>query len=502
MSNDQSPIEKVGNNIGKWILGTISAITAIVSFVNLMRGNFKLGLLIFEALIVANLFLLLLYIIFYTKPASAKSKKRIYPYEKYRKAAIAGVVILPIVVVGALSMRSNRDFIVTAVQGTPTATATATSTALPPETTMLVTVKEGYPCLVDSMGVFNNVTRKDTLDIGINNNSDRDLMITSATLKPIWITTDQWMGPTPITATYDVSLDGWWNESELLVMSIYETEGYLTPLPDAHERVAQVGWMRWTKPSPIEVKEITGDKFTVKRNSQDRFEIVLGLSETNQSMWGSLIVELTTDNNQTLTSEPIQFAVCYEQTPISNTPSETLESVIQNPAANRDGMTWFAWNDAAKQDSGGVVIEITRIVIAENSKGLDFASDPMGFYEDITVGEIFFKIQNNTDKQQLVLPIQMDFKINRPADFQYAPLTGGIGQNLNGYIEPGETKIGSLQFSTMDFTPAEIKSLQMDFGCAFNDLAGCSGAEFKFDIDLPAPANDPLPEAIRKFLLP
>ncbi len=500
MPNDQSPIEKARNNIGKWILGTITTITAIISFVNLMRGNFQLGLLIFEALIVINLLLFLLYIIFYTKSASARSKKRSYPYQKYRGAATAGIVVLLVVVASALSMKSNRDGIMVALRGTVTATAAATPTALPPETTMLVTVKTDDPCLVDSMGVFNDISRKDTLDIGINNNSDRSLMITSAVLKPVWITASQWMGPIVVTATYDVSLDDWWNEAQMLSASTSGIEGFPTPPADLHERVARVGFMTWTKPAPLKVKEITGDKFTIKGNSQDRFQLVLGLSQTYQFMWGSLLLKLTMDSGQTLTSEPIEFAVCYESTPFAGAPPATREPVIQSPETNRNGMTWFAWNNPARQDHGGVVIEIARVVLAENSRGLDFQWASGGLDEEATTGEIFFKIQNNTDKRQMILPYEMDLKLNQPEGFQNTVLRLGIGQRLDGYIEPGETKFGSMRFSTMDFAPSEIKSLYMALGCAFNDIAGCSGPEFNFEIDLSTSAQDPLPETIRKLL--
>jgi len=379
--------------------------------------------------------------------------------------------------------------------GTPTATAAATSTPLPPKTTMLVTIKDDHPCLIDGMGIFDGMLRRDTLDIGINNNSDRDLLITSATLKPIWVTYSQWMGPTPVNASYDVAVDVWWSEFERL--PIFSDPYSLTPEPEIQARIAKVGGSHWFKPSPIKVKEIIGDKYTTKRNSQDRFEIVLGLPGTQESLWGSLIFEITTDDNQTLTSEPIEFAVCYE--PISeDLSSKPMRTGIQNPEMNRDGMTWFAWNGAAKQDSGGVVVEISRIVLAENSNGMDFLWDSD---EQWTSGEIFFKIQNNTDKRQLILPSNANINFNHETQFNY--LLPGIGESLDGYINPNETKIGSLRFTTTDFSPSDIKSLQLtNSGCAFNDIAGCSGPDFEFDIDLSTPANDPLPTEIRDVLSP
>ncbi len=498
MPDDQSPIDKVGNNLGKWLLGTISTITVVVSFVNMMRGNFQLGVLIFAVLITLNLLLGLLYIIFQTKPVSSRSKKRMHPYEKYRTAAIAGVALLVIAVSVVLSMRSNREFIAIAMMGTPTATAGPTSTPLPPKTTMLVTVKDDHPCLIDGMGIFDGMLRRDTLDIGINNNSNRDLLITSAILKPIWISYNQWMGPTPINASYDVSVAEWWSEFERLPENVF-FQGPNTPAPEPEilSRIARVGHTFWFQPSPIEVKEIIGDKYTIKRNSQERFEIVLGLSGTEESLWGSLIFEITTDDNQTLTSDPVEFAVCYE--PISeNLFSKPLRTAAQNPETNRNGITWFAWNDAAKQDSGGVVVEISRIVLAENSNGMDFAwvSD-----ESWTSGEIFFKIQNNTNRRQLILPSSADINFNHETQFNY--MLRGFGESLDGYIRPGETKIGSLQFTTADLSPSDIKNLQLkDIGCAFNDITGCSGPAFEFDIDLSTPANDPLPAEIRKLISP
>lgn len=313
MPEEQTPVEKISGRFGKWLLGTISTITAVISFVNLIRGNFRLGLLIFVTLIVVNILLFLLYVIFHTKPASPKSKKKIFTYEKYRKPAIGGLVVLFIAVAITLSMPVNLAFISVAVMGTPTATATVTPTPGPPDITMVVTVQEGYQCGIFVGEDFLLTPQKSILDIGINNNSDRDVLVNSAALIPEWVFASQWMGPIPVTETYSVSVDDWWGQWSYISSFAYEMEGFPTPTADELMRFKKEGSVIWVHPDPIAADDVVHDKYVVKRNSQERFQISMGLTEKYQWLVGNLSLEIGLDNGMTLQSDLLDFVVCYEE---------------------------------------------------------------------------------------------------------------------------------------------------------------------------------------------
>lgn len=74
--------------------------------------------------------------------------------------------------------------------------------------TLLVTVKDGVPCNA-SLLEFGDLQQASTLDIGLNNNSKRNLMLTSVQLVPEWITGDFFAGQLTPSAQYEVSLSKW-----------------------------------------------------------------------------------------------------------------------------------------------------------------------------------------------------------------------------------------------------------------------------------------------------
>ncbi len=498
MSPNPSLVEKIRGSFGKWALGAISAITTIIGFINLLRGNYRLALVIVVALALGNALLFCLYVIFHKTPSPVFPDRLIYPYLKYRKWAVLGALAVVSAAIGLLTAETPREFVGVAVLGTHTPTPTRTPTPPPPEVTMLVTTTEGYACDMDAMGMF-IVNQKMILDVGINNNSKRDLFITSATLKPLWIFASQWMGPTSVSATYNVSLDEWWGESQALLEAWYATPA---AEPEQLDRFARVGYLTWTHPHPIDVKEILEDKFTIKKESQDRFQIELGLSKTYQFMWGKILLEIKTDNGMTLVSQPIEIAVCYEKSAIADyqtqLPAPEPEPLYLNPASDRANANWSAWNNLAKQDSGGVVVEVSRLVLADDMHGLDYFTGRF-WGDESALGEIFFTIQNNTNSDFLLIPAQMDMAFNNNAVEGSVMLSGraAIGHSLDGFIPPGETWVGGYHFQTYGLPFAEIKFLKIYLGCAFNMETGCSGPEFRFDIDL----SNRLQEAIPEFLL-
>jgi len=153
------------------------------------------------------------------------------------------------------------------------------------QVTMLATVKEGKSCnYFDEEKEF---IQHSVLDIGINNNSARDHMLTDVLLIPDGVGGCFFAGETDVSKTYSVLLDSWMEKSNCV-----------TPLAPGD------------KLEPIHVKEIIDNKFVVKKQSQERFQISMGLSNAADYLRGKVIVEIRTDGEITLKSDPLEILIC------------------------------------------------------------------------------------------------------------------------------------------------------------------------------------------------
>jgi hypothetical protein len=515
MLTDPDLIEKLRQNIWKWLLGTISSVTTIIGFVNLLRGNHYLGIVILATLLAGNALLFLLYIAFHTVPSPLAEDRRIYPYERYRTLSFVGIGLVSGLVILTLITATGRRVVKYAFVGTPTATATATPTAsatplptqtltpAPPEVTMLVTVEEGYACDVYMDTGSVDANQRSTLDVGINNNSDRDIMITSVSVEPDWIYASQWMGPVPVSATYTVSVDEWWDEYQrLLGEVVYPDPTAPTPEPELVARVKQDGDTVWVRPDPIEVEEIAGDKYTIGQHSQERFEVSLGLAEKYKFLLGTVTLKIHTDSNVTLESEPIEIAVCY--LPVesgSNPPALTPTALTGIPEATRQASTGYAWNDLAEQENGQVSIQISRVVLADTPDGLDFY--PESIPEDFDVfGEIIYTISNNYPSDASVFPGLGGMSFTTTGGYNSPSIIGDFGDPIDGLVSSGETKIGGIWLGLTDVSLSEISELYFFIGCPVGSSFNCIGDDYRIRVYLSNQVNDPIPEELRQFLQP
>jgi hypothetical protein len=149
-----------------------------------------------------------------------------------------------------------------------------------------------------------NMIQKATLDLAINNPSKEAHIITALLLEPIHLHGSFWAGELKVGARYDVVLDEWWNKVMDANMKARE-EGLDEPriLP--------------TLPT-IGVKEIVDKKYTIDSGSQERFQVRLGLTNSNNFLYGTVRVTIKTDREAKLISQPLSVVVC--------TPELTLKS--------------------------------------------------------------------------------------------------------------------------------------------------------------------------------
>jgi hypothetical protein len=151
---------------------------------------------------------------------------------------------------------------------------------------------------------------KDVIDIGINNNSPKTIMITSVSLIPQWITGFCTGGGMPIQKDYNVILDDWFNM--LANCFPISRSAEQCTLLIAQGRAKRESDIVWVSPDPKLITEIPGGKYLIKANSPDRFRLSLGLSNHLGSctLSGKVILKIQTDKGNTLVSEPFEIAVC------------------------------------------------------------------------------------------------------------------------------------------------------------------------------------------------
>lgn len=227
-----------------------------------------------------------------------------------------GAVLVVLVTIIVLRLNAGRDSggtqsVVLTPLPTPTVTSTpsqvATLTPLPsptpslPLVTMSVTVGEGDICTWDDAGP---VLLRSVLDIGINNNSDRDIMLTSVKLAPEWIAGGVYAGELVSTKTYTVTADAWFRTW----MDALDQDKL--PALRAAGKLKEIDGMPWVQPDPIEVKGIPAGKYTIKRHSQERFQIQVGISDAVHYVWGTLYVEIEDDAGNLLRQGPLEVYIC------------------------------------------------------------------------------------------------------------------------------------------------------------------------------------------------
>lgn len=158
----------------------------------------------------------------------------------------------------------------------------------------------------------------------------------------------------------------------------------------------------------------------------------------------------------------------------------------------------FAWNYIASQESGGITLEIARVLIAEKlALGSDF--DKRNRFDGVPIiGEIIFKITNTSDKTISIYPDQGTvIVLTEQIDLREWMLFGTFGDDIGGDIYPGITKIGGIYFGVKRATLAEINGITIIVTAPHDENFNTLGGEFKFELDLSQRKNDPIPDELK-----
>ena len=157
------------------------------------------------------------------------------------------------------------------------------------------------------------MTEKAVLDVAVNNVSKQTHIIKSAKIIPLWITASFLAGELQVSKTYNVLLDDW----AALAKSTKIDDVKFENLKNQNKAKREDNEV-WIQPDILNVKEIVENKYAIPAETAERFQIKLGLSDTNDYLYGKVQFEIKTDLGATIVSEPLWITVCHSSFKVEN----------------------------------------------------------------------------------------------------------------------------------------------------------------------------------------
>ncbi len=196
------------------------------------------------------------------------------------------------------------------------------------------------------------------------------------------------------------------------------------------------------------------------------------------------------------------FAEATQSVPA--TPEPTLLLPPTEALQETQNGSIFSWNYLAEQTSGGMTIQVARVLIAnkeaaEKEFGYDF--DQAEILVDKTVViEIIYKVTNNAGEAIAIYPDQATVIVgSEQVDLSEYMLSGTrVGENIGGDIYPGVTAIGGVWFGVKRSPLDDINNITIIISppVASDDWQAL-GEEFKFDLDLSTRGFAPMPDELK-----
>jgi hypothetical protein len=180
-----------------------------------------------------------------------------------------------------------------------------------PSLTVATAVEQGGTCGPSFAAPGTYRLERRVLDVTITNPSRRDVTIKRVRLVPGWLTGGFYAGEIAPGMKFDVALDEWMGMLVIAQGHSDRREAGQAALVDkgyAKKQDTNAGPIWWIKPDPIEVKPLPAP--TVKRGSDARFRIALGLRGPKDAMEGPAHLEVEVDSGPPVRSEWFSLAVC------------------------------------------------------------------------------------------------------------------------------------------------------------------------------------------------
>ncbi len=184
-------------------------------------------------------------------------------------------------------------------------------------------------------------------------------------------------------------------------------------------------------------------------------------------------------------------------------PRPTDVPLSQPPISVQADDPVFAQNNLGYQESGGIIIEVAHVLIAEKDFGFQLMGDDFNtiteFQDKLAVGRIILKVTNQTDQVLKVYPDQgyIIIKNEQIELFDYALAGAGFGEDIGGEIFPGVTQIGGLWFGIKRTPYDQVNQIVVAIDAPWDDSYDVLGDDFYFTIDLSDHVYEELPDELK-----
>lgn len=209
----------------------------------------------------------------------------------------------------------------------------------------------------------------------------------------------------------------------------------------------------------------------------------------------------TATTQPSATTEPTDAPTSTPKPSATPRPTATEEpSPTTAPAAA--GEEEFALNFVGEQESGGVKIEIARVVVGTKasfrSAGPVFETDEIFAGKDVIV-QLVFRVTNTSDAKRTVYVNQGDVVIGTEQInlLEYAAARATAGDDLGGDIFPGAVKIGVIWIGLERSTVPEVTKLIFGVNGPHDGALQRTGEDFYIEADLSNHEFQPLPDELK-----
>lgn len=183
-------------------------------------------------------------------------------------------------------------------------------------------------------------------------------------------------------------------------------------------------------------------------------------------------------------------------------PSDTAVPFTETPVSSLDDL--WARNYMGSGESGGVTIEIARVLVGYKWTMPNFNWSEMdeyieGWADTDLVGELIFKITNNSDIAIDMRPLWGTVQIGSELiDLNDYNVWLEFGDDLNGDIFPGVTKIGGIWFGIKRSVPSEITEIIFRADEPRNsDTISRVGPKYEIVVDVSQHAFEVMPDELK-----
>lgn len=186
----------------------------------------------------------------------------------------------------------------------------------------------------------------------------------------------------------------------------------------------------------------------------------------------------------------------------SPSPEADVSAPDQVDPGSLGGDALFSANFLATQESGGMTVELARVIVAtkdaaEQAFGVKFSEND-AFNESNTVVEVLFRVTNHTDAPLRVRLNDALVAINdEQVNLQDWSYVSAFGNDLNDNVLPGATLQGGVWFGLKRTEPADVSRIIVSASAPFNADYDDVGDDILMEGNLSDHVWQPLPEELR-----